>query len=150
MSRKFNFSLQKLLEFRDRKETSRSNEFKHTHNELELEKQRLLDIQERKIRMLQESADDDHNSGSISLNQIKLTSSYVDQLSDEIDAQERRVEGSEQKMESAREELIVASKDKMIIEQLREKHVSEHAKQAMKFERIQESETALRISRKGL
>jgi len=148
MTKRFNFSLQKLLEIRDRRENSQSHEFKCTHNDMVNEKTKLTDIQDRKDIAIAEGSDDD-GAGRVSLNQIRVSSSYVDQLSVEINEQEKIVEGSELKMEKARDDLIEASKEKMIIEQLRDRHISEYTKKNNKDERKQESETAQRISRKG-
>lgn len=149
MTKRFKFSLQKLLEFRDRKENSQSQEFKNSHNDMVNEQNKLLDIQKQKLIAITESNDVDNGEGKLILRRIKSSSSYINQLSTEIEQQEIVVQSRERNMEKAQQDLIEASKEKMIIEQLRDRHITEYTKHKNKNERKQENETALRISMKG-
>ena len=123
--KKFNFSLQKLLDIREAKET----EIKH-------ELMKVLGIQNRE-RILQEDLrsnitkyeseySEKLKKGICSPEEAMLLMRYVDAARNAIIEAQRRIDDMQPAIDEIRGRLVIASRDKKIVEKLKERKFEEY------------------------
>ena len=144
MAKSFNFSLKKVLKYRIDQEDLKASDLKKSKAALRLEKNRLKHLQTKKSNHLGETEDLINDEETISIERLKTSSDYLAQLNEKISNQDDKVEKSNQKVNQIRKELIETSKNRKILEKLREKHYTNYKEQSKKEERRIESEIALR------
>lgn len=143
MSKSFNFSLKRVLKFRLDQEDLKATDLKKSQHALKLEKNRLKHLQNRKSSHLGKT-ENLINNNKISLEKLKASADYLAQLNNKIASQDEKVEESNQEVSEIRNELIETSKNRKILEKLRDKHYMNFKEQNKKKERRIESEIALR------
>ncbi len=142
MGKIFRFSLQKVLNFKSRVEDDRALEFKRRQSEVRKQEEKLTQLSLRKKAMQHQSR------GSTSLQEMRLNSAYVDQLTDELHSGQAELEQRQSVQESAREDLLQATQEKKAIENLKERKHLDFQRQERQREAIRENEIAIRISQK--
>jgi len=143
MSKSFKFSLKKVLKYKCDKEDIKSNDLKKVKNLLKIEKDNLQKLLCKKDEHLGETQKL-KNEDNISLDKLKASAAYLDQLNDQISSQDKKVEESNHKVEEVRKDLLEISKSRKILEKLREKKYQDYKDMSKKEERRIESEIALR------
>lgn len=146
MKRAFNFSLQKVLDVRSMVEESKAIELQKAKAETEIEKQKLVAVQAEKESLVQGEASSS-DERDVTLHELSNRRAYVDQLTDKIKEQGESVSSSEEKAEVHRDEYIKASKDKMVIEKLKEHHQETFRKKLNQDQVKEESELASRMNK---
>lgn len=143
MSKSFKFSLKKVLKYKSDREDIKSNDLKKVKNILKIEKDNLQKLLCKKDAHLGENQKL-KNEDNISLDKLKASAAYLDQLNDKISSQDKKVGESNQKVEKVRKDLIEISKSRKILEKLREKQYQDYKDLSKKEERRIESEIAIR------
>ena len=118
---KFKFRLEKVLDLRKKKEEERERELAELKKLLAKEEQFLQQLQRestalrRKIARLQ-----DENDRSLDIEELLRHSDYLEHLRDKILSQIETVKQVISDVENKRQELVEASKEKKVIEKLKE------------------------------
>lgn len=123
----FQFRLQRVLKYRETIEDTRKKEFAEISRIYELEAEKLRSLQEEQSEKLQELGE--LQRGILNLLVILFYHAYLGRLRTEIDAQAKRVEEVRLEKEQKREALIQASKDKKVLERLRERELEAYQKE---------------------
>ncbi len=142
MAKAFRFSLQKVLDFRRNIETQQAVELSAARAELNLNKHKLQGLHQKKSGFLS-SLDENQTS----LQNLKIQKSYLDQLSGEIRLQQENVARSDQTVKEKIEKLVEVSRDKKIVEKLRERHLEGHQKKVKQDEVKFQDEVAQRVKK---
>ena len=145
MTKAFNFSLQKVLDVREIVEDAKAVELQKAQADTELEKQRLALVKTEKADMVNGS-DEVADIQNISVGALSNRTAYVDQLSDKIKQHNEAVTISQLKTDEQRQLYIEASKDKMVMEKLKEHHHDAFKKKINQDQVKAESEIAARTS----
>ena len=143
MSKGFNFTLQKVLDVRTIVEDKKAAILRKAHAETELERKKLAAIQAEKRSIAQVEPGEEDTAPS--LQSLNTRSAYMDQLTHEIEDQSRQVDASELRAARKRDEFIKATKDKMVLEKLKDTHKENYRKKANQAEIKIDSEVASRV-----
>jgi len=147
MSKVFRFPLQRILNFKDKIADEKSRHFQRSLAEVEREKRELVEIESTKTAALSEQRSLE-NEEQVSLRDIRLADSHVAQLNDRMEAQEQAIAQRRTEAENARQELLKATKEKRVIEKLRERQLAEHLRSERQRETVEENELAIRITQR--
>lgn len=145
MTKAFNFPLQKVLNVRTMVEDAKAIELQKAQAEIERERQNLSSIQAEKETAVQSDKTAD-TGGQLSLHQLSNRMEYVDQLNEQIEKQGEVIARSQEDAEVQRQAFVQASKEKMVIEKLKEHHQEAFKKKSNQDQVKAESEVASRIS----
>ncbi len=148
MSRNFQFPLQRVLNVREIIEETRSLELKRSQSRLETEKNQLKVLKERKKEMLSETRLRTKRGDRLTINSLQVTSNYVSQLNESISGKKSAVDKTVQLVEKDRSEVLKASREKKIVEILKDQHLQRYIKGLNRAQEKEESEIGLRIAAK--
>lgn len=114
---KFKFGLQRVLEIKEKVEDEKKNTYAERKKKLEEENLKLekLKVDMEQIRVRRNSA----GGESLKISELSNYSNYIQSLNVKIETQNSKVEEEEQIVESVREELLEATKDRRILENLK-------------------------------
>lgn len=143
MSRRFEFSLQKVLDIRRKLEDQLAAELQRVIARRREEEERLASLQREKTGLLNGPGD---AGRTIGLNDIRVRGDYLSQLDDRMDRQRAVIQRWTKSEAAARQKLLQASHDKRMVEKLRERSLADHRRKQLAAETLQESEVALRIT----
>jgi flagellar protein FliJ len=128
----FQFRLQKVLNYRIRLEDQRKMEL------AELESRRTVLLQERNwLLAAQADALRRGLSATFDLVDIQLTRLYVERLDRDIARKCDEIAEMDRRVDEKREELIAASRDRRVMERLREKQEAAYMLEALRVEQKQ-------------
>lgn len=113
----FKFRLQKILEHRETLENIKKGEFSKAQAELNLEIEKLEELENSKQSIFREKQE--KSQTSTTMNELQKYNNYLIDLDRMMKLQAETIELVKEKVEKARKELIEATKDKKIIEKLR-------------------------------
>jgi len=116
--KKFSFSLQSLLDYRKRKEDRLKIELARTITEEEKEKIVLEELK-RKMTLCQEELREKKEKAEIAL--VIFYYSYLEKLMTRIDEQKRKIEKITRKRKKLHQQLIQASRERKLVEKIRDK-----------------------------
>jgi len=145
MSKAFRFPLQKILDYRETMQETHEIKLKKSQMNLIEQQTRLESLYFTKDHFLQEQERAD-NPCPVNINNLQIAEAYVVQLNKQIVQQKNQVVKSTRQVETDRQELLEVTKDKKIVEKLKERQSQEYHKEMIKKERMIESEIALRIA----
>jgi flagellar export protein FliJ len=128
----FRFKFQPILDIRQQIEDVRKFEMAKAISFCEEEKERLSEFKRTENRCIQDICEE--VSGGMDLLRIKECNSYLLHMRKLIDNQEHAVNEAQLKVEESRDRLKTALIEKKTMENLREKHVREYAKEQIKLE----------------
>ncbi len=119
---KFNFKFQKILEYKESIEDLNRSMYNKELN--------LFNDEKIKLEALVHTRETLNKQREVSVNlttikDLKLYSSYLEDISDRIDKQNIEVKAKERNVKIAKEKLIEAVKEKKTFEKLKEKHYNE-------------------------
>lgn len=149
MAKQFQFSLQKVLNIREKIEESRTISLKNSRDILEKERKELKNLETKKNNLLDNHNNTTSSNTSFSLTDFKISTDYALQLTKYIYDQWERVDEANKIVEKNRESLIEAVKNRKVMETLKEKKRAEFLKDYNKKLLKDESEVAIRIARKN-
>jgi len=139
------FPLQKVLNYRQTIEDTRGIILKQAQSLLHREEQKLDDLENHKDSVLNNNQKNIQEEKLLTTTTLLQTMDYIVQLNDKIEAQHNHVKKTSRKVEKNRNEYIQASKNRKVIEKLKEKFLTEYHKDFRKKELKQESEIANQI-----
>ena len=118
---KYNFKLEKVLNYKEKVEDLKKNEFAESSHKLNIEEEKLLYYNNYKESLLNKK----RATNSASIGQYKLYSSYIDDLSKKIKNQKNSSKCQEE-FDKAKEELLVAMQERKSFEKLKEIQYEEY------------------------
>ena len=120
---KFSFKLEKVLDYKVTVESYKKSNYGKIKRILATEEDKL-----EKCCSLKENLKKERNMAisNISVGNFKLYNDYINEVDKTIEQQKEKVENIEKKVEVAKDELIVASKDKRIFQKLKENQYDEY------------------------
>ncbi|MCB0274888.1 MAG: flagellar export protein FliJ [Calditrichaeota bacterium] len=139
MARKFEFSLQKVLDVRQLIQDQKISELNKAQSALSAAEALLSNSEGEKERIFTEA-----KMQPLDIRTIKIREAYLKQLDERILQQHRMVRQCEDNVEIARVALQTASKEKKTVERLREKAHSEYQRKQRSRQEMIDSEIALR------
>ncbi len=145
MAGRFHFSLEKILKLRESLENSRATELERSRQALDKEENTLSDMQNEKERHLKSK---NRKNSRINLLDLSISEGYLETLNNGLDEQSKQVEKSRDKMNDDREKLTQASRDKKVMENLKDKRWQGYKRDLNKKELLLNSELALRMGSK--
>lgn len=116
----YNFSMEKVLEWRENKEKTSMEKFAIQLNELLQEKTTLANLM-KEYEMIKEKSLCYKN-----INELRQTQLYKQTIEDKMEYQNQIIEEKSNLLEELRLELIVAQKDRKVMEKLKEKDYSDY------------------------
>ena len=140
MAKQFRFPLEKVLDYKKNIEDLKAGELNHSRGKKKKEEEKLKSIEEKK----QDTIIEDGSRKNMTLNQLNISTDYLLQLNAQIEKGEERVLDADTEVENKLEHLIEASKNKKVVEKLRERKLGEHKILEKKVERKKTDEIANR------
>ncbi len=131
----YHFSMEKILSYRKQLEDRAKAELGHIQASLMKEQEKHAYLKKEKI------AKEDSLIKIIVANERWLVENYIKALKNDILVQERKINSLEKKLLAAKEKLAICSKDKLILEKLKEKNEikfkeEEHYKEQREYDEI--------------
>ncbi len=148
MTKSFKFSLQKILDVRASIEDNKAIDLQKARAETERKKQSLASIHAEKDAIVSPEAVNPRPENT-SLQELSNRTAYVEQLTNKIEKQGEAVKKSQAETEARRIAFIKASKEKMVIEKLKDQHLEVYRRKLNQDQVKNESEVASRISQNG-
>ncbi len=145
MPKKFKFSLEKILRYRKEIEDNQVIQLKHNIHELEQNKTQLSNLVNQKNNFLNSNSD----KKNLKLNDRKILSDYIGQMSNEIQNHNIEVNKSLRQVEQSRKELENVTKDRKILQNLKEKHFLTHSKEIKMVEEKRNKEIGIQNTYKN-
>jgi len=128
----FEFKLQPVLDYREKKEDFLKKELAEVKKKYECEKKLLDDLVE-SLRISQEEFKEKQMKG-LDINEFFVYSCYLTKIQEDIYIQILRVRAILVQVEAVREKLIGASKDKKVMEKLYDKQYEEFCQMLLRSE----------------
>ena len=144
----YRFNLQVLLDYRKRIEEGLQIECSHIQQELETERQVLLSCQQEKVRYEEELAEKE--SREVNLQESVLYRDYLRGMRKKIEELKNRVATKKIELDNKQEELLVATKNRKVLEKVKEKHAKEFMDELEKRERRFIDEVGIRRYHRSL
>ena len=145
--KKFDFRLQKVMEYKEHKEKEKQRELAKAKDRLRSELERLLGLNQRQAFY------HDHvrkiNLDKMNLRELSLYQTYLQKLSQEILHQKCQVRTSEENVSESRKKLLESSKEKKTLETLRAKKFQAYRKEMDRTEQKEIDESAKRPFQKS-
>ena len=144
----YRFNLQVLLDYRKRIEEGLQIECSHIQQELETERQALLSCQQEKVRYEEELVEKE--SREVNLQESVLYRDYLRGMRKKIEELRNRVATKKIELDNKQEELLVATKNRKVLEKVKEKHAKEFMDELEKRERRFIDEVGIRRYHRSL
>jgi flagellar FliJ protein len=144
----YRFNLQVLLDYRKRIEEGLQIECSHIQKELESERQVLLSCQQEKVRYEEELAEKE--SREVNLQESVLYRDYLRGMRKKIEVLKNQVATKKVELDNKQEELLAATKNRKVLEKLKEKHTKEFLHELEKKERTFIDEVGIRRYQRSL
>ena len=138
----YRFNLQVLLDYRKRIEEGFQIELSLIQRELENARQELLSSQQEKTHYEEELAE--RESREVNLHESILYRDYLRGIRKKIEEQRGRVATIKIKFDKKQEELLAATKNRKVLEKVKEKHANEFIQELEKKERAFVDEVGIR------
>ena len=138
----YRFNLQVLLDYRKRIEEGFQIELSLIQRELENARQELLSSQQEKTHYEEELAE--REAREINLHESILYRDYLRGIRKKIEEQRGRVATIKIKFDKKQEELLAATKNRKVLEKVKEKHAKEFIQELEKKERAFVDEVGIR------
>ena len=138
----YRFNLQVLLDYRKRIEEGFQIELSLIQRELENARQALLSSQQEKTHYEEELAE--RESREVNLHESILYRDYLRGIRKKIEEQRDRVATIKIKFDKKQEELLAATKNRKVLEKVKEKHANEFIQELEKKERAFVDEVGIR------
>ena len=138
----YRFNLQVLLDYRKRIEEGFQIELSLIQRELENARQALLSSQQEKTHYEEELAE--REAREVNLQESILYRDYLRGIRKKIQEQRDRVASIKIKFDKKQEELLAATKNRKVLEKVKEKHAKEFIEELQKKERAFVDEVGIR------
>ncbi|MCX7746998.1 MAG: flagellar export protein FliJ [Clostridia bacterium] len=132
MAGKFKFKLQPLLNVKIQIEDSLKNEFGKAMLKLEQEKERLSLLEYERKELI--GTFNERSAQGVMVKELREYTAYISHMKEKMDLQKENINAAQRNVDKCREELIKASREREIIEKLKEKKYQEYLKEILKEE----------------
>ena len=120
---KFNFKLERVLDYKKGVETNKKNEYGKASQKLNDDEILLQNYNDYKEGLAKERNNSVINT---SINDLKMYNNFLDNINNRINIQKKEVHKSRKEMETAKDELLEATKEKKMFEKLKEYRYDEY------------------------
>lgn len=146
--RRFEFSLQKVLDYRQRREEQAIRAFAEAQAQLLHEQAVLHKLVVEREECLRRS----HRRQRLTVDLLDVEQTYLSALEERIEAQRERVAEAEKVLEERQEALIEAQRERKALERLREKHYEQWRQEILRIEQkaLDELATARSVRSPGV
>jgi flagellar FliJ protein len=128
---KYSFEFKELLKVKSQKEDNIKNNLSKENKLLNEE----IDYLESLISLKEKELDNfNHKGKTIKISDLEVFYSYIDNLDEKIVSQKNKVQVISKRVESIRKHLIEVSKEKQILEKIKEENFEEYKKEVLKDE----------------
>ena len=138
----FRFNLQVLLDYRKQIEEGLQIDLSRIQRELANARQALISLQQEKARYEEELSRKE--TREVNLNESILYRDYLKGMRKKIKEQRDRVATIKIEMDAKQEELLAATKQRKVLEKIKEKHEKEFLDELQKKERAFADEVGIR------
>ena len=128
----FKFRLQKVLDYKQQVEDTKKQELFHLMKIFHEEEKVLIKLHELLLKKLSEF--EEKQQGELDILELLFYSGYISRLNGEIEQQREKLKEIARQITQKREEVIAASKERRIMEKLREKKYKEFMKEESRRE----------------
>ena len=128
----YKFRLQKLFDYKTKVEEEKKNKLGSAVKRLEKEKHKIAELKKEFSDM--QSLFQEKTSQGMAVNELKILANYIDYYKRGIKAQKVRIKMAEDYLSACREELIAATREKRMIEKLKEMDYSKYLYEEQKKE----------------
>lgn len=135
--RNYNFSMESILDLRERTEKEEMEVMARIQNKLEREKMEKSKLEEERSSSLGEKA------RCRNFEQVRYYDLYIDKLLVEIRGKDDKIEEMQEELDLQRSKLVEAQKDRKIMEKLREKEYEKHVEEIQRREQMELDEIAV-------
>ncbi|MGC8782900.1 MAG: flagellar export protein FliJ [Armatimonadota bacterium] len=146
--RRFEFSLQKVLDYRQRREEQAVRAFTQAQAQLLHEQAVLHKLVVEREECLRRS----HRQQRLTVELLDVEQTYLSALEERIEAQRERVAEAEKVLEEKRQALTQAQRERKALERLREKHYEQWRQEILRIEQkaLDELATARSVRSPGV
>ena len=144
MSKSFHFPLDKVLDLKEAVEECRAVELEKSKRAYQEEQSRLNALKSEKSDSLVRAPHNTHSKKPVSVKSLQLSMDYIAQLNNRIKQQSSQVECTLNSVFDHRKKLIVASKERKVMEKIKEHHLAAFLKKYRRKVRKEEDEVAIR------
>lgn len=137
----FKFRLQRVLELREKSEQARARTLREASDSADVVRQQQDAMQA--LRALQRDSLEAASRGAISAGELQHLTFIIDQLDDRLARATDDVAEAERIVAEAREALNLASRDRRVLDRLKEKHSERWWEDAQQRDRLHMDEIAL-------
>lgn len=127
----YSFKLQKVLNYKEKIEDIKKGEYEDVNRRLNNEEEKLLNFNIHKEDLLYRKHE---TIKSTSVANLKLYNHYLQEISSNIEKQEKVISIIKDELEKTKEELLIAMREKKVFEKLKENDYSEFLKEVKKDE----------------
>ena len=123
--KKFKFKMQRLLDLREAREEEVKNELAKVLSVQNRERTKQYELRQK----IEENKDRFHEmlqEGRLSSSELMMFEKYVDVSLRAIDSAEQRIQGMEPEVNRIREKLVEVSRERKVVEKLKEKQLNEY------------------------
>lgn len=142
MAAKFHFTLERILQLRQALENNRAVQLEESNQKLSRELNSLDTIKAEKEKQLNRRGTE---NGQLNLFNLAVSGSYLESLNDGLEEQAIQVDKSRKNVDKKRADLLQASRDKKVLETLKNNRYDEYKHDVKKKELLLSSEIALRL-----
>ncbi len=128
--RRFVFSLQKVLDYRQRLEEQAIRHFAEAQRRLQAEQLLLAQL----IQTRQDCLMRSERRHRLPIPMLEVEQTYLSALEERIEQQVQRVAEAEEALEARRQELVEAQRERKALERLREKHYEQWRQELLRSE----------------
>lgn len=128
--RRFAFSLQKVLEHRQRLEEQAFRAFSETQRRVYQEREQLAHLMTLRTQCLRQS----FRGHRLAVQMLDVEQTYLSVLEQRLEAQRQRVAQAEALLDERRRALIEAQRERKVLERLREKHYEQWRQEFLRME----------------
>ena len=144
----YRFNLQVLLDYRKRIEEGLQLECSQIQKELESQRQELLSCQQEKVRYEEELAEKE--SREVNLQESVLYRDYLRGMRKKIEELRNRVATKKVELDKKQGQLLAATKNRKVLEKVKEKHAKAFMHELEKRERTFVDEVGIRRYHRSL
>lgn len=129
---KFNFKLQAVLNLKKQVEDNMKNELGKAVQELERQKKILQEIEQERDEYITDI--NKQSTSGISVAKLKEYGLYISLLNKKVDNQKNNIKNAQESVDIYREKLVVAMRERKMMEKFREKKYEEYFKEQLRQE----------------
>jgi len=146
MAKSFSFSLEKIIDVRKNIENKKAVELNKSKIVLKKKQNELDKLKGEKEKAIHNTLFNNEKTDKLNINKLKINNDYLSQLNKNIESQKKNVNTSNKFVQENRNKLLFASKEKKVLEKLKEKAQLNYKKIKNMQENKAENEITIQMS----